>query len=51
MTDERCERTDLIQTQCAHCLGHADPVADQITAETLAWLGAAEPDLTLIGAT
>jgi len=31
--DERCERTDLIKTQCAHCLGHTDPVADALAAE------------------
>lgn len=30
MTDERCERTDLITTQCAHCLGHTDPTADAV---------------------
>lgn len=35
MTDERCERTDLIKTQCAHCLGHADPVADALEFEHL----------------
>ena len=22
--EERCELTDLIKTQCAHCLGHAE---------------------------
>lgn len=33
MTDERCERTDLIRTQCAHCLGHRDPIADAIATE------------------
>jgi hypothetical protein len=33
VTDERCERTELIVTQCAHCLGHTDPVADALAGE------------------
>ena len=24
---ERCERTDLLPDQCAHCAGHDDPAA------------------------
>jgi hypothetical protein len=28
VTEERCERTELIKSQCAHCLGHADPAVD-----------------------
>ncbi|MEA5366061.1 hypothetical protein VA596_41495 [Amycolatopsis sp., V23-08] len=32
MTDERCERTELLVDQCAHCLGHQDPAADALAA-------------------
>lgn len=34
MTDERCERTELLVDQCAHCRGHADPEADALAAES-----------------
>ncbi len=30
MTEERCERTDLIKDQCAHCRGHDHPEQDYI---------------------
>ena len=33
MTEGRCERTELIKSQCAHCLGHADPVAEAMEFE------------------
>lgn len=48
-TEERCERSDLLISQCAHCLGHRNPYAERIAAETLAWLGQAEPDLLTAG--
>lgn len=35
MTDERCERTELLVDQCAHCRGHADPAAEALAAERL----------------
>jgi hypothetical protein len=43
MIDQRCDRTDLLASQCAHCLGHHDPVADRIAAETLAGLVEDQP--------
>jgi hypothetical protein len=30
VTEERCERTELIVSQCAHCLGHTEPVVDEV---------------------
>jgi hypothetical protein len=27
VSEERCERTDLPVSMCAHCLGHADVIA------------------------
>jgi hypothetical protein len=43
--EERCERTDLYVSQCAHCRGHVDPFqhANRERAELLAsgrWIGA-----------
>ncbi|WP_372673001.1 hypothetical protein [Amycolatopsis kentuckyensis] len=33
MTEERCERTELFVSQCAHCLGHAESVIDVVDLE------------------
>lgn len=30
MIEERCDRTELIKTQCAHCLGHTEPVVAEV---------------------
>lgn len=35
MAEQRCERTELLVDQCAHCLGHK-PAEEQATAETAA---------------
>lgn len=38
ITEDRCELSDLLISQCAHCRGHHDPIADLLAAETIAGL-------------
>ncbi len=42
VTEERCERSDLLVSQCAHCQGH-EPTTGTVTAEILRGASARAP--------